>query len=92
MKEVVVNLGGEGEVSGAIDVNNPQILDKRWRCSRNGCSLNEVRRGCIVICRGDRIPFCDHCADKIITNNVPIDIITWMGPGYSSEEIKRIRK
>ncbi len=92
MKEIVINLGGEGEIPGAIDVNHPIILDNQWRCSRNGLPLNEVRQGCTVVCCGDRLPFCDHCADKVVTNGVPIDIMTWMGPGYSSKEIKRIRK
>ena len=92
MKEIVINLGGEGKISGAIDVNNPLILDKRWRCSRNGRPLKEVKQGCMVVCCGDRLPFRNHCADKIIKNSIPIDTKTWMGPGYSSKEIERINK
>ena len=91
MKETVINLGGEGEIPGAININHPVILDENWRCSRKGCSLKVVKEnGYIIVCCGDRLPLCDHCAKEVITNNVPIDMITWMGPGYSSEEIKRI--
>ena len=92
MKEIVINLGGEGEVPGAINVNNPLVLAKEWVCSRNGLPLCEVEHGDIVICCGDRLPFCSHCAGRIITNSVPIDRKTWAGPGYSSKEIQRIKR
>jgi len=93
LKENVINLGGEGEVFGAINVNDSTILAPNWRCARTGCPLKKIQRsGLVVACHGDQLPFCNCCADKIITNNVPIDIITWMGPAYSTKEIKRIAK
>ena len=93
MKETIINLGGEGEVPHAININHPAILDENWRCSRSGCPLKEIKeRGPVIICCSDQLPLCDNCADKIIVNDAPIDKKTWIGPGYSTEEIKRINK
>ena len=39
-----------------------------------------------------QLPFADDSADEVITNSVPIDTVTHLGPGAQSGEIRRILK
>jgi hypothetical protein len=89
-----INLGGEGEVVGAINQQEAWVLDPNWRSSRYGKSLLElVGEGHdFLICPNAALPFPDVTVDEVITNNVPIDTITHLGMGVQSSEIRRILK
>jgi hypothetical protein len=88
----VVNLGGEGEVPGAINVQGPWILDSNWVSSATGQSLGDLQAAGnqFVIVDNTALPFADNSVDTVITNNVPIDTDTWLGPSAQSSEINRI--
>jgi hypothetical protein len=89
-----VNLGGEGEVPGVINQQGPWVLDPGWRSSKEGKTLQElVAEGHqFVIADNKRLPFASDSVDEVITNSVPIDVDTWLGPGVQSSEILRILK
>jgi hypothetical protein len=92
-KEVILNLGGEGEFPLAVDVNHPAVLEPNWRCSREGRQFSDIYQpGNLVICCSNHLPFCTECVDKIVINSAPVDYQTHLGPGYSSSEIFRIAK
>src|SRR5438477_3985847 len=87
-----VNLGGEGEVAGVINQQGPWVLDPFWRSTREGKSLNDLQtqRHVFVISNHVQLPFPDNSVEEVITNAVPIDVTTWLGPGIQSKEIFRI--
>lgn len=90
-----LNLGGEGEVPGCIQVNLRHVLDAgdRFIASRNGDPIGIkgiLKGGPLVICDSDQLPFLPEVFDEIYANGVPIDTHTWLGPGYSSKEICRV--
>lgn len=93
-EEVVVNLGGEGEVAGALNVQGEWILDAAWQSSRGGKSLSELQAAGhdFVVAENTALPFANQSVDKVITNSVPIDHSTWLGPGVQSSEVWRILK
>ncbi len=90
-----VNLGGEGEVPG---VPNQQgrwvVLDPGYRSSQGGLTFAQM------IAKGDdysiadntRLPLPDACCDEVLTESVPIDIVTYRGPGVQTSEVHRILK
>lgn len=43
-----------------------------------------------VIAHNPRLPFADDSMDEVLTNGVPIDISTFLGPGIQSREVWRI--
>jgi hypothetical protein len=93
----VVNLGGEGEVPGAINQQPPNALSQSWGASRTevaGKSLAELRAlgEQYVISENTALPFGSASVDQVLTNSVPIDTNTPMGPGVQSSEIWRILK
>lgn len=90
----VVNLGGEGEVPGALNQQGPWVLTPGWRSSQGGRTMAELYADghCFLICPNDAITLPDECVDQVVTNSVPIDVRTWMGPGVQSSEIRRILK
>jgi hypothetical protein len=89
-----VNLGGEGEVPGVINQQGPWILDPAWRSSRTGKTLTELlAQGHVFVIADNRyLPFPSDSLDEVITNFVPIDQVTHLGPGVQSSEIHRILK
>jgi RHS repeat-associated protein len=89
---IVVNLGGEGEVAGAINVQGPWVLDLNFASSRTGQSLAELQAGGdqFVVASNTSLPFADQSVSTVITNNTPIDVNTWLGPGVQSSEVNRI--
>jgi hypothetical protein len=94
MPPLRVNLGGEGEVPGVINQQGPWVLDPAWRSSRDGKTLAELlaQGHTFVIADNRTLPFADDCFDEVITNAVPIDQTTHLGPGVQSSEIMRILK
>ena len=90
-----VNLGGEGEEPGVLNQQSHwAVTDPGWRSSQGGESLATVVGAGhdFLISPNDRLPLPDGCADEVITNSVPIDVPTWLGPGVQSSEIHRILK
>lgn len=89
-----VNLGGEGEAAGALNQQGPWVLHPGWSSSRGGMTLVQLAAAGheFLICDNLTIPLPDSCADDVLTNWVPVDTITWLGPGVQSSEIRRILK
>jgi hypothetical protein len=89
-----VNLGGEGEAPGAINQQGPWVLDPLWRSTREGKTLKQLQTEGhrFVISNNLQLPIQNDSVEEVITNNVPIDRITWLGPGVQSKEIHRILK
>jgi RHS repeat-associated protein len=91
-QDLVVNLGGEGEVPEAINVQGPWALENDWAASASGQSLSQLQAAGnqFVVANNTALPFADGSVNTVITNNVPIEVNTWLGPGAQSSEIWRI--
>ncbi len=89
-----VNLGGEGEAAGTLNQQGPWALQSGWASSRSGQTLEQLAAAGheFLICDNLTIPLPDRCADEVLTNAVPVDTNTWLGPGVQSSEIRRILK
>jgi hypothetical protein len=89
-----VNLGGEGEAAGALNQQGPWALRAGWASSRTGQTVEQLAAAGheFLICDNQTIPLPDDCADEVLTNSVPVDTFTWLGPGVQSSEIRRILK
>jgi hypothetical protein len=89
-----VNLGGEGEVSGVLNQQGAWVLQPGWRSSRTGESLADLSQAghAFLICDNIAVALPDESVDEVLTNNVPVDILTWLGPGVQSTEVRRILK
>jgi hypothetical protein len=93
----VVNIGGGGEVAGAINVQIPAARNPGWGASRSevaGKSLPQLAANgdVYVVAKNTNLPFASGSVDKVITNSVPVDVSTIMGPGVQSAEVWRILK
>jgi len=89
---LVVNLGGEGEVGGAINQNLPVILDPGWASSASGQSLSDLQAAGnqFVVSSNTELPFATGSVQTVITNSVPVDFDSFLGPGVQSSEVWRI--
>jgi hypothetical protein len=89
-----VNLGGEGEIVGVVNQQPPWVVHPDWRSSRTGETLQElVAHGVdFLICPNLPVALPDSCADEVLTNDVPVDLITFLGLGVQSNEVNRILK
>jgi hypothetical protein len=89
---VVVNLGGEGEVVGPLNQQGRWVLDPGWLSRRGGQTLSRLRQleNQFVISTNVSLPFADQSVGTVVTNSVPIDTSTWLGPGIQSSEVWRI--
>jgi hypothetical protein len=85
-----LNLGGEGEAPGVIN-RQPIWADLANSVSRSGAALRDVLQSgeAFLFCDNRTLPFPDVSVDGIMTNGVPIDITTWLGPGVQTTEIQR---
>lgn len=79
-----INLGGENEVPGVLNQQPPWVAAARPDLFPRG--------GDYLICSNLSIPLPDNSVDVVYTNNVPVDVVTWRGPGVQSSEIRRILK
>lgn len=94
---LAINLGGEGEIPGVVNQQPPWALLPGWRSTtinNRGKTINELEGEGhqFVIAPNEAIPFADESVDVVYTNGVPIDIVTWRGPGVQTTEIQRILK
>jgi hypothetical protein len=89
-----VNLGGEGEVPGVLNQQGSWVLQPGWASSRGGQSLRQLAAAGdeFLICDNLTVPLPDGCADGVLTNSVPVDVMTWLGPAVQSSEVPRILK
>ena len=92
---VIINIGGEGEVSGVLNVNGTWLSRPDWFSSEAGKTLTELKA------EGHRfqlvddvsvLPFADDSVDAVYTNNVCIDQNSIQGPCPQSSEIWRVLK
>ena len=88
----VVNLGGEGEVSGVLNQQRPAALSTAWRSCRGGATLQQLAQAQhdFLVCDNTDLAIMDGSVDMVITNDVPIDNVVLGDPGISSREIRRI--
>jgi RHS repeat-associated protein len=84
----VVNLGGEGEVLGAINVQVPGAMD--GQLSAGTAWDLQAAGNKVVIADNTALPFADQTVDTVVTNNVPLNTNTWLGPSPQTSEINRI--
>lgn len=86
-----LNLGGEGEVLDVIN-QQPEWRDLNAQASRTGTALRILLTGghAFLFCDHCQLPFPDKIVDEVLTNGVPIDQSTFLGPGIPSVEIKRV--
>jgi len=89
-----VNLGGEGEIPGALNQQGPWALRPSWRSADGTKTLCDLRAlgHRFIISSNLRLPFADNSVDEVYTNSVPIDTIGLNGPGVQSSEVRRILK
>ena len=65
--------------------------DLAGRVSERQESLGQAgKRLAFLFCRNIAIPFPDGSVDLVVSNSVPIDTITWLGPGIQSSEVRRL--
>lgn len=95
MGRILVNLGGEGEVPGAINVQPHTLPDDVPLAGAGwGQTLRELAAQGHIVIKADntRLPFADASVDEVVTNSVPIDRTTHLGPGIQTTEVLRILK
>ena len=75
-----------------INVQGPWVLELGWLSSETRLTLRELRLtgNQFVVASNQHLPFADGSIHTVITNNVPIDGTTWLGPGIQTSEIWRI--
>ena len=93
----IINIGGEGEVPGAVNVQPPFALRPNWRSTTVGnpgktVAELEAEGHRFVIAPNDALPFADGSVDVVHSNSVPVDVTTWKGPGVQSADVRRILK
>jgi hypothetical protein len=89
-----VNLGGEGEIPGILNVQGPWALRPSWRSADGTKTLQDLRAlgHRFIISNNLPLPFADNSVDEVYTNSVPIDTVGLNGPGVQSSEVRRILK
>ncbi len=85
-----VNLGGEGEVPGALNQQGRWVFQGYYSASQSNLSFEQM------VLAGPRFSsvrqyedcgFPDECCDEVITNNLPpADSFTHLGPSVQSSE------
>ena len=93
---VVINVGGEGEVPGAINVNGTWLNTPGWKSGHAGnptlADLQAQGHEFRLVDDMSKMPFADESVDEVYINSVCIDAVSWLGPCPSSKEIERILK
>jgi hypothetical protein len=87
-----VNLGGEGEVPDVVNQQRPAALSSSWASCVAGDTLEQLalKGHDFLICENTSLPINDDSVDLVITNSVPIDMVSLGQPGVQSSEIRRI--
>jgi hypothetical protein len=89
-----INLGGEGEVPDAINVQPSEIGGRSDLARSHAQNVAVISGQSVVRAAGNRLPFATQSVDEVVTNNVPIDVpqIGYYGPSFTTVEIQRILK
>jgi hypothetical protein len=87
-----INLGGEGEVPDVVNQQRPAALSSTWASCVGGDTLEQLALNGhdFLICQNTELPLHDDSVDLVITNSVPIDMMSLGQPGVQSSEIRRI--
>lgn len=87
-----LNLGGEGEFFNFVNQQPPAALHPEWTSCRNGLRLHVLaeRGHQFLVCPNDRLCVPDASVDIVLTNNVPVDGMSWLGPCVQTAEIRRV--
>jgi SAM-dependent methyltransferase len=92
---IVVNIGGEGEIPGALNVNGKWLAGAGWHSIQPGnptlADLQQAGHQFLLI-ELHPLPFDDASVDIVYTNNVCLDKDSWLGPCPRTAEIWRILK
>ncbi len=90
----IVNLGGEGEQRGAINVQPGRIGGDAELAHEHARDVARLSDQPVVKAAGNRLPFATGSVDLVVTNNVPIDEprSTHFGPSFTISEVLRILK
>ncbi len=88
----VVNLGGEGEVPGALNQQPPWFVVTSSAVNLQYFVRLVGQGKDYLICPNETVALPDGCADVVHTNSVPLDVTTWRGPGVQTSEVRRILK
>jgi hypothetical protein len=93
---IVLNIGGEGEVPGAINFQGPWILGDGFTFAGAGAGLTpeqlQAAGNQILVGTNDALPFAPGSVDTVITNNVPIleGGFNYMGPTVWPSQIWQV--
>jgi hypothetical protein len=87
-----INLGGEGEVQYVVNQQRPAALSSSWGSCMTGDTLEmlSLNGHDFLICENTHLPINDDSMDLVITNSVPIYIVSLGQPCIQSSEIRRI--
>jgi hypothetical protein len=89
--QIRLNLGGEGEEPDVIN-QQPEWVPSpvHWHAAGSHIAALVAAGQPFLFCRNGEPPFPDGAIDYVFSNNVPIDIHTWLGPGVQSSEVYRV--
>lgn len=88
-----LNLGGEGEVPNAINIQPATIGGSSGEAVKNAKKIQESCGQPVVCATGDKLPFPDNSVDDIFLNNAPLNGVNgYFGPSFTTDEINRILK
>ena len=93
---VVVNVAGEGEEPGAVNVNGTWLNTPGWKLGHTGnptfAELQARGHQFVLVDDISKLPFADATVDVVYVNSVCMDTVSWLGPCPSSKEIERTLK
>ncbi len=95
MRPMRINLGGEGEVPGALNQQGRWVVRPGWKSSQAAQSLRDLvlAGNDFLIADNTQLPLPDDSCDEVFTNNTPPeDTATWLGPTIQTSEVRRILK
>jgi hypothetical protein len=90
-KHLRLNLGGEGEEPDVIN-QQPEWVTGPHHWNAVGSQIGPLIAAgdAFLFCPNRELPFPDGTVDVVFSNNVPLDVTTWLGPGVQSSEVHRV--
>lgn len=94
IRPIVVDIGGEGEILDAINIQGPWIFASGFGISRTQASLGQMQAAGnrFVVALNNALPFANGTISIVYTNSVPIGQgqSNFLGPLVQPSEIWRI--